>query len=489
MATRARSDGTFMMLSIADSRLCLLWRLYGSSWSALEERVSQAPGAAAKLAAVCGLHARLGAARERPPRLLSREITVAGLEDALRWLNEAPAESWDVAMADVDVEMAALDTATLIARLPASFPRMPRREMQELLRRGGAAVPGLTALLLGGDRRLAPEPLWAIVVLGELRHPDAIEALGRFLTGGSGAVGTAAAEALGKIGAPAVPYLAAAAARGGHARRLYAYSALGMIRTDDAYRYLRSGLVSSPELGDVIARALVQHGRPDAIEFLHACNDRAPRWMRREFASAIFALMGPPCPPEPVEHDWRLRYRRLPGLNWGFPFSWVSVAALVHRRRRALDEGAGGAENGNVRRPRRERAVQRAAAAGLDAAQRLCGRCGARIWRPTGVPLCRHTAPQLLALQGALIDRWRAAGLTDAWQALDECDAADVRFMQRRSSARPAGGVQERARTALARSTLYWLVALGREDLGLGVDYLRVVARDLAALYGEIPLP
>src|SRR5207253_1249157 len=110
-----------------------------------------------------------------------------------------------------------------------------------------------------------------------------------------------------------------------------AYGALAMIPTDEAHRCLRDALARDRALLDVIARALVQHGRPEAVAALAASAVHAPKRMRRELEAAIAALVHPPVPPDPAERDWRLRYRRLPALGWNFPLTWLGVAALIHR--------------------------------------------------------------------------------------------------------------------------------------------------------------
>src|SRR5437867_2521459 len=211
---------------------------------------------------------------------------------------------------DGERDVSQLATAVLAAHLPAASPRMPRREMEELLRRGPDAAPPLIDVLRRAHGR--GDPLWPIVVLGELRRADAIPALGLFLGRMEGGVNVAAAEALGKIGPPALPYLVATAAGGDRGRRLAASGALAMIPTDEAHGHLKDALARDRALGDVIARALVQQGRPEAIAALAAAAVHAPKWMRREFESAIAALVHGPVAPDPVERDWRLRHRRPP---------------------------------------------------------------------------------------------------------------------------------------------------------------------------------
>src|SRR5439155_1694385 len=92
----------------------------------------------------------------------------------------------------------------------------------------------------------------------------------------------------------------------------------------------RRGPAVLPVLADVLRRALVQQGQPEAIAAVAAAAVHAPSRMRRELEAAIAALVQGPIPPDPVERDWRLRYRRLPALGWNFPLTWLGVAALVH---------------------------------------------------------------------------------------------------------------------------------------------------------------
>jgi hypothetical protein len=62
--------------------------------------------------------------------------------------------------------------------------------------------------------------------------------------------------------------------------------------------------------------------------------------------------------------------------------------------------------------------------------------------------------------------------VTDVWSALDACDASEMGL----------GGFQNvalgRDLTAVARATLYWLVALDCQDLRVGMHHLRVIADD-----------
>src|SRR5256885_1202945 len=223
-------------------------------------------------------------------------------------------------------EFSHLASDVLAARLPAASPWMPRREMEELARRGPAVLPVLADVL-----RMAPgrgDPLWPIVVLGELRDAGAVPVLGVFLGRVEGGLNVAAAEALGKIGAPALPYLIATTASDDRARRLAAYGALAMVPGDEAQRFLRDALGRDRVLGDVIARALVQQGQPEAIAAL-------PR--RRSPGGGDAGAAGrPPRPLDQRRHRRRLdRARRLRRGGDAHRPTWGLRAAARPRGRRA----------------------------------------------------------------------------------------------------------------------------------------------------------
>lgn len=467
-----------MILSRTDVWLSLLWRQCGRSWARLERRLAEAPGAREKLAAARRFRARLDArhhgAPRRPPPV---GPNLDDLEAAIQWLAEPG--SAPEAPSPADEEMTALDTEILVARLARTFPRMPRREMEELLRRGPVVLPAVLDALASARPYPGPgDALWAIVLLGELRHPDAIAALGSHLTDTGDGATVAAAEALAKIGPPAVPLLVARTARPAEIERLLAYSALGHIPTDDAHQCLLDALARDIALLDVIASALARHQRRTALEPLHACALTAPRRLRRAVEQAIAALAHGLEPRDPFD-DWRLRYRRLPRLGWNFPPTATAIAALAHRRCAPVSPS-----------PRRGAAPRSLTDILADARLRpdppRCPHCAGRVWHPTGLPVCLHTARPTLALQRTVLARWLAEGVTDVWTALDDCDAMDCTLAAGRPTPRTR---RERDIIAVGRATLYWLASLQRADTRMdirtGSKQLALVADDLGRLYGD----
>jgi hypothetical protein len=247
-----------------------------------------------------------------------------------------------------------------------------------------------------------------------------------------------------------------------------------MIPSEAAYRCLAEALEREQALPDVVARAIAQHGRREAIPLLEAVNARVPQRLRREFEWAIYALVHRTRLPDGLPVDWRVRYRRLPGLDWSFPFSWVGVAAIAHRH--------GPPPGDTVGPPRALDAIL--ADTRLDPGCRRCRTCGGVVWFPAGLPVCRHTARAVVALQVSLMARWRTGGFEDVWDALDACDAADLRLGRRPEA---LGDTRDDAQGAVAvgRATLYWMVSLGRFTLADGARALSVIACEIAALYGQ----
>jgi hypothetical protein len=84
----------------------------------------------------------------------------------------------------------------------------------------------------------------------------------------------------------------------------------------------------------------------------------------------------------------------------------------------------------------------------------------------------------VIGLQRVEVARFRDAGMRDAWEALDQCDAEDDAAHARRRSSAATRDV-----TALRRTTLYALIGLEREDLAAAARYLGVIAEDLTFLY------
>ncbi|HET8564833.1 MAG TPA: HEAT repeat domain-containing protein, partial [Candidatus Binatia bacterium] len=138
---------------------------------------------------------------------------------------------------------------------------MPVRPMEKLLGIGETAITLIAEGLSRWRDDKSRDLLWLVVVLGELRHPAAIEPLVNQLRQITVDVfATAAAEALAKIGSPAVPALVDATTAPDPYFRLYTYATLGWIEDEKAYAALINGLARDYELGHVLANALAEQG-------------------------------------------------------------------------------------------------------------------------------------------------------------------------------------------------------------------------------------
>ena len=124
-----------------------------------------------------------------------------------------------------------MEVETLLEGLPPSAIILPVWEMERILAFGEAAVPALLSALEHWEDDEERDPLPLLVLLGEIGHPDAVEPLTKWLGRPDLELySVAAAEALAKIGSPAIPALFRVAReedprhfRYGHLRRYRRY--------------------------------------------------------------------------------------------------------------------------------------------------------------------------------------------------------------------------------------------------------------------------
>ncbi|MEZ4449680.1 MAG: hypothetical protein R3B09_09380 [Nannocystaceae bacterium] len=125
--------------------------------------------------------------------------------------------------------MSEVDLEVLLTRIGAREVGERRAAVEAIGRLGAAAAPAIPRLIALLDDRSVEGP-WPSSV-GPTGHDPRVDFV----------VATAAAEALGAIGAPAVePVLAALRGSGGHPRRYHAALAAGLLRIDAAVPILEA---------------------------------------------------------------------------------------------------------------------------------------------------------------------------------------------------------------------------------------------------------
>ncbi len=236
-----------------------------------------------------------------------------------------------------------VSTASLLATLSRTV-RPNVRLMEELVARGPGWEPGVVAVLnlaVSGSGRgedPPPNPVWLAVVAGVMRLETAVPGLLKMLRAapeGDHDALVAAAEALARIGGPAV---------------------------DGVARVAREG--EWWQLADVVVSALVDRGARDRL----------------------------------IDRDWRLRYLMDPEhgfIDTGWPGSAVVFTEDNGTRPRLAVPAPAGRTPGQILSRRVPLFGVRVDPDGNP----LCRCCDARMWVPTGVWVCPATAMTVLWIQ------------------------------------------------------------------------------------------
>lgn len=358
---------------------------------------------------------------------------------------------------------------------------MPVREIEHVLAVGEVAVPAVAGALNRWQDDEERDLLWLIVLLGELRSPAGVEPLlAQMRRTDLDVLAPAAAEALAKIGPPAVPALTEVARTGDALQRLYAYASLGWIRDDLAYAALVEALGRDRELGYVLTLALADQGRPEAIPLLYQAYQTCEPWQRIDFEGAIRELRRNRRSIPLWGRDWRLRYRRLPALGGTVMPGWVTVSALALqdsdlRQRRATI-------------PLRSLGEIIEGQPELEEPPETCEECGAPIEHPTGVPACPETALGLAVYQLEFLAGAREDGIEDLFDLLDELEAQEEDLHERGEPLTPAARERwrdERNELGICRQTCRWLVEQGAESVDAAKAILLAKAAWLGDRYGD----
>lgn len=373
----------------------------------------------------------------------------------------------------------------------------PVRAMEAVLERGPAAVePVARGLERALERRGGPwsergptedggetlEPLWAAVLLGQLGSPEGAEPLVEAIRRTDEREYTlrqAAAEALARIGTPAMEAIHGLVRSDAPDERLWGYAALGWVEDEAAHERLLDALESDTEMLDVVASAVAARGREEAIPRLHAALERAEPWMRPELEDAIRELAHAEPRRSPLEEDWRLRYRLDPS-HGTIPLTWATVSAIVRIDPEFREE--------RVTLPVRPLEEILAEPWEEEPQPERCENCGVVLFEGTGVDVCPETAVSVALIQHEMLGQARAAGFRDLFDLMADLEAelwalddapwpVDAREIEAHED--------EETRITLLHRACEWLVERGVEEIGAGRAALLAEAGRLADLHGD----
>ena len=370
--------------------------------------------------------------------------------------------------------------ADLIEAITTQPFGMPVRAMERLLAYGETAVPELCDAFDRWQDDEARDLLWLIVLLGELRHPSAIDALIRQMQQTEfDFLAVAAAEALAKIGKAALPALMQNAKSADPEIRLYSYVTVGWIDDDRSYTMLTEALSRDSELADIIANALADLGRAEALPQLCEAYKNSHPWQRLEFEEAINSLHWRRRPPTLLSDNWRLRYRPTPNwryFNPGWPVIAVTLLRHPDQREQVTQAPLRSLEEITREPPKNNNAPD------------ICENCGSQIELPTGLPVCPEIALGAALRQTQLLEKYREDGFDDLFDILDEINEQLDEAHEEpkaKSNARRERRLQRLDELALEQRTCHWLIEQGMENVGRAKAFLLSKAAWLADRDGD----
>jgi hypothetical protein len=338
--------------------------------------------------------------------------------------------------------------------------------MEALLALGEAGVEPIIRFLgedgaaSGGDKDL----LWPLVVLGEMRDPRAVPTLLALLgRTADGELSVAAAEALAKLGRPAVaPLRRLLDGDAAPETRILAYGALAGMDLPEAWEILAEALEADPEVDFAVARCLAERNLPDDVTRVHRVYCTAEPWKRPALEATLAGMLsGQPAWPV-ARRDWRLRYRREPRQDLRIPVAWLEVMLLTWQSRRDIPAAGGHPARTLEDLRRRETSDPRD--------HNACPDCGEPFRSPTGIRLCSEVEEDLIAFQLERVRGWVRDRWEDIHEVLDELDHQEMEALQW-----PEADDQGRAQKMealdsieLLKDTLCWMVEEGLDGLSKG---------------------
>jgi HEAT repeats/SEC-C motif len=355
---------------------------------------------------------------------------------------------------------------------------MPVRAMERVLAMGESTVPSLIEVLERWRSDESRDLLWPVVLLGEIRSPIAVQPLiDQVQRTSEEELARAAAEGLAKIGVPSLPALGQLATEPDPFVRIYVYAALGGIRDDQAFTTLVDALTQDRSLGDVLAQALYDEGKAEAVPFLYNAYCNCESWQRIEFEDAIRGLHFGQIDPLLWSKNWRVRYRRDPA--WGsFELGWLGICVLIREHAEKITK--------RVSPP--ARSLEEIIAAGGESIE-TCDECGAPVEQPTGLPVCPEIALEVVLQQSRFLGLMRQQGTDDIF---DLCDTLDDMAWKHYESDEESSTASKQDRwqaegehLQIQKKTCSWLIEQGVESITEGRALLLAKAVELADRFGD----
>jgi hypothetical protein len=388
-----------------------------------------------------------------------------------------------------------MSTPELVKFLGRTRGRPNVRLMEELLSRcpewEAGVVAGLNAAVAGSgaDRGSPSHPEWLAVVAGEMRWARAAPALLRMLRAvplDDYVAALAAAEALAKIGGPAVDGLVEVARAGEWWQRVWAYASLGWNPAPRAREALLAALPHERLLPDVVAAGLADQGDhgdiPDLLEALGRCEP-----VHRAYVEAAIQDLHAGSRDRPIGRDWRLRYQMNPAFGDVHP-GRAGLALMARDRDGQLA--------GPPARPR-VRSLEEILADPppdpgypVDAeGNPVCECCGVSMWITTGPLVCPSSAVLVTWIE----HRWLVRAQDDARldDLFDVFDLLADEFLALRAVPRPRrrkARARRRARSWEIELTwlgVCWLIEQGIEDVTTARARLVTEMSRLGELHGD----
>jgi len=376
----------------------------------------------------------------------------------------------------------------LLRELPPPSLVLPARDMERILAMGEAAVPELLSALEEWEGDEERDRALLAILLGEIRAPEAAAPLARLLRAPEEPVeAVAAAEALAKIGAPAVPALLDLTEDPNSLIRLYAYGTLGAIPVPEAYQALLRALEEEPEMAFLVACGVASQGRAAAIPALLGALEGCPPWQRDSVEDAIrLAHEGGGDVLPTIREDWRLRYRLL--LEHGvIDPGPLGVAAILFP---AQDEMPAPVDS-------RVRTLEEILAPLPEPEPDLCEECGAILLLETGLPVCPDHTVKLALTQARMLEVAGSDWVQESVLALLEIAEGEHLWLMSdmaeeldsqgefEDSDNPKSLEEEREENLALIHTLRWLLGQGVETVREGKARLLAQAGILADRFGD----